>query len=152
MDGWIAELRYIFWGFSLVRLAKKGYYSIYNVLIVQHSSGKGELGDDSWQTISVQFPYKNISASYIFFPIWNFPWGKFSISDCKYISMALFQYSIFLSPSQREESFELSKITIINETLGLIRTWKKAEFSQHKLFYFKHWLFCTNILSKKSNS
>lgn len=53
MGSWIAQLPYIFWGFSLVRLAKKGYYCMYNILIMQPSpaSNEGDLEHNSWQTV-----------------------------------------------------------------------------------------------------
>lgn len=153
MDSWIAELHYIFWGFSSVRLAKKGYYCMYNVLIVQHSSGKGDLGDNSWQTIWQDFHMKIFLLLTFSFPFEIFHGVNFlTNSGCKMYFNEFVQVFYFLSQSQREKWLELSKLTMMNETLGLIRTWINAEFSQHKLFYFKHWLFCTNIFFKQSNS
>lgn len=69
---------------------------MYNVLVTQHSSGKGDLGDNSWQTIWQDF-HMNIFPRLTFSFLFEiFHWMNYLTNfDCKYISMNLFQYSAF---------------------------------------------------------
>lgn len=94
MDSWIAQIHCIFWGFSLPRLTKKGYYFVYSILIMQtRTPGEGDLEHSSCQTLWQDFQIKIFPflTFYFLFEIFhgrNFPTN----SDHKYISMILLQY------------------------------------------------------------
>lgn len=102
MGSWIAQLPYVFWGFSLVRLAKKVYYCTYNILIMQQpplyppppASNEGDLEHNSWWTVWQDFQIK-IFPFLTFCILFGIFHGRnfLTNSDCKYISMNFLQYS-----------------------------------------------------------